>query len=315
MMELRKYEQGLKGSWDLFVKESKNGTFLFLRDYMDYHSDRFEDCSYLVFNKDRIEALIPGNINGSTFYSHQGLTYGGLIQSGDLKTSEVLEIFKELNNILVATGIDDVIIKPVPYIYHKIPAQEEIYALFINNAVKIACFISTTIIQSNKIRFSELRRRGVKKALKSGFTVEESANYEFFWPILNENLGARYSTSSVHTLSEIKKLGEIFPDNIKLYIVRSGEEILGGTVLYLSPNIVHVQYIAAGEKGKREGALDLLFDTLVNNIYLHIPVFDFGHSTTNGGRELNEGLIFQKEGFGGRGVVYDTYKYSIRNAM
>jgi len=30
------------------------------------------------------------------------------------------------------------------------------------------------------------------------------------------------------------------------------------------------------------------------------------------GMHLNEQLIFQKEGFGGRGVVYETYKYNLK---
>ena len=35
--------------------------------------------------------------------------------------------------------------------------------------------------------------------------------------------------------------------------------------------------------------------------------FDFGVSTEQRGSYLNEGLIFQKEGFGGRAICYDTY--------
>ena len=42
-------------------------------------------------------------------------------------------------------------------------------------------------------------------------------------------------------------------------------------------------------------------------------IFDFGISTEQGGRYLNEGLIFQKEGFGARTVVYDTYELNIES--
>ena len=76
-------------------------------------------------------------------------------------------------------------------------------------------------------------------------------------------------------------------------------------------NIIHVQYISASEQGKALGALDLLFDELINCTFSHIPLFDFGQSTENSGLLLNNNLIFQKEGFGGRGVVYDIYKYEI----
>ena len=35
-------------------------------------------------------------------------------------------------------------------------------------------------------------------------------------------------------------------------------------------------------------------------------------STENMGNVLNESLIFQKEGFGGRGVIYDIYEYNLK---
>jgi hypothetical protein len=75
--------------------------------------------------------------------------------------------------------------------------------------------------------------------------------------------------------------------------------------------VVHVQYISANEKGKELGALDFLFDRLINFEFCNFPIFDFGQSTENLGNYLNENLIFQKEGFGGRGVTYDTYRYEL----
>ena len=42
-----------------------------------------------------------------------------------------------------------------------------------------------------------------------------------------------------------------------------------------------------------------------------IAYFDFGKSTERHGEYLNEQLIFQKEGFGGRAVCYDTYVWTV----
>ena len=42
-MKIEKYSSNYKIIWDKFVKNSKNTHFFFLRDYMEYHSDRFED--------------------------------------------------------------------------------------------------------------------------------------------------------------------------------------------------------------------------------------------------------------------------------
>ena len=45
--------------WNEFVASAKNATFLFHRDFMDYHSDRFTDFSVLVFKDDALYALLP----------------------------------------------------------------------------------------------------------------------------------------------------------------------------------------------------------------------------------------------------------------
>jgi len=311
MFEIKRYTSDLKSDWDSFIQKSKNGTFLLLRDYMDYHSDRFDDSSFLFYKKNRLEAVIPGNIKDKTFFSHQGLTYGGLIQSTKLSTIDVLTIFTILNQNLQDIGIERVVYKPIPLIYHQIPAQEDIYALFKLNAVKIGCNISSTIFQDNKIRFNELRRRGVKKSSNTGVTIVESNQFDTFWLILNQNLENKYNKKAVHSLDEINALKDTFPNNIKLYTALKDNETIAGVVLYLTESVVHVQYIAANEHGKSLGALDYLFNHLINDNLFTIKIFDFGQSTEDMGKYLNENLIFQKEGFGGRGIIYEVYEYFI----
>ena len=311
MLEILKYTLEYKNRWDEFIISSKNGAFLFLRNYMEYHSDRFSDCSYLIIENGSIEAVLPGNITNNFWYSHEGLTFGGLISSNKITTPKTIEIFKLLCNELKKNGILKVVYKPIPLIYHSIPAQEDIYALFIQNAVKIGCNISSVIFQSHKLRFSELRRRGIQKGIREKIEIAESTDFSSFWDILDINLTQKFNTKPVHSLNEIKLLKNWFPENIKLYTAKKDGIIIAGTVLYLINNVVKVQYISADEWGKKVGALDLLFDTLVNQKYLHMPIFDFGVSTENRGKYLNENLIFQKEGFGGRGIVYEIYEFRV----
>lgn len=90
-----------------------------------------------------------------------------------------------------------------------------------------------------------------------------------------------------------------------------GDVPLGGSLLYITKQVVHTQYISASVEGKELGALDLLFDYLINKEYTSYPYFDFGQSTESMGTVLNESLIFQKEGFGGRGMCYDIYEYEL----
>ena len=109
MFDIRRYNPSLADAWNQFVARSKNGTFLIDRNYMDYHQDRFEDCSLVFFRKNRIYALLPANIVGNTLYSHQGLTYGGLIMDEHCTGSMVFQLFTELNAYLVQMGIKHVV--------------------------------------------------------------------------------------------------------------------------------------------------------------------------------------------------------------
>lgn len=312
MIEILKYTSEYKDHWNEIVSSSRNGTFLFYREYMDYHSDRFTDLSYIFFKKGKIVAVLPGNSINNTYYSHKGLTYGGLIISSKIVIADVLEIFTILNLELKNKGFSEVIYKPIPYIYHTIPSQEDLYALFLCNAERIGCNLSSTIFQKNKIKFIESRNCGVRKSIREGINVTESTDYESFWNILESNLTNKFNVKPVHSLQEILLLKKRFPDNIKLYIADQQGIPLAGTVVYIMKHIIHVQYISASQKGKSLGAVDRLFDTLINKIYYYIPIFDFGQSTEKSGHFLNENLVFQKEGFGGRGVAYETYRYSLQ---
>lgn len=313
MIEIRKYNFNHKNDWDNFIRKSRIDTFLLYRDFMDYHADRFIDNSYLVFRKGKLESVLPGNTEGETFYSHKGLTYGGLITSTIMSMADISQSFNLINKHLKNAGIKNVIYKPIPSIYHRLPAQEDIYELFKIDAQKIGCFISSTIFQSNKLSFTESRKSGMRKAIKEDITIELSNDFDSFWNILENNLILNYNQKPAHSLKEILYLKNKFENNIMLYICRKEEIAVGGCVLFIMDNIVHVQYISANDVGKKTGALDYLFYELINNFHKQIPVFDFGHSNENMGKYINNGLIFQKEGFGGRGIVYEIYKYNIES--
>ena len=311
MIELRRYSPADKKIWDKIVKDSKTDTFLFYRDYMDYHATRFNDCSFIIYKNHYPAAVIPGNICGNTYYSHQGLTYGGLVITKKNGTGDVLAVFDLLISELKNLGIKEVIYKPVPYIYQLIPSQEEIYALYKHNAVKVGCNISSTIVLLDKIAFTESRKCGIRKSKGEGVIIEECQDFGTFWELLKENLKKKHATTPVHTADEMLLLKKKFPENIVLFGAKTNNRLIGGAVLYIMKKIVHVQYIAASDTGKRLGALDLLFDELINRRFLTHFYFDFGHSTEQMGNLLNKDLLFQKEGFGGRGVVYDIYKLGL----
>lgn len=311
-MEIRRYRREDKELWNSFVSKARNATFLFDRNYMDYHADRFEDNSFMFYHKGKLKAVLPANVAGDTLYSHQGLTYGGLLLDKKATVEDVLECFDSLNSWLRENGISKVVYKALPWIYQQYPSQEDLYALTWKcKAQLISRDIASTIVIDNKLKFAESRKSGIRKALSLNIEVGESNDVDGFWHVLEDNLGNRYNAKPVHTASEMKLLMSRFPNSIKLYVAKMNGEIVGGTLIYVTPQVVHTQYISASVEGKKHGALDLLFDYIINKVYANCRYFDFGKSTEHGGAYLNEPLIFQKEGFGGRGVCYDWYQWEL----
>ena len=312
MLEIRRYTPAMADEWNKFVAASKNGTFLFDRRFMDYHSDRFHDHSLLVYRGHRLYALLPAHQKDDTLVSHGGLTYGGLVMSRQCSARGVLDAFLAINDYLRQQSVRHVIYKAIPWIYHQLPAEEDLYALTTICHARLAIRdISSAIIAPNRLPFAESRRSGLRKAKRSGLSVCESTDVDSFWKILNDNLTSKYAVSPVHTADELRLLLSRFPDLIKLWLVCEGTTPVGGTLLFLTPRVLHTQYISATPYGKQHGAIDLLFDHLINHVYTDYPCIDFGKSTVSDSADLNAQLIFQKEGFGARAICYDTYEWEI----
>lgn len=314
MFEIRRYVPEYADEWNQFVAESKNGVFLFDRRYMDYHSDRFCDHSLMFYLDGRLLAVLPAHQSGDTLCSHNGLTYGGLVMSPRLTVVQTMHLFRELNEYLRSQGIRHVSYKAIPWIYHRLSAEEDLYALYHEcHARIVARDFATNIYLSAGLRWERVRRRGIVRARNAGVVVERSNHYEAFWQVLADNLMNKYGVKPVHSLQEIELLQERFPHNIQLYqAVREGK-VLGGVVLYISSQVVHAQYSSASPEGKKLGVIDLLYDQIFKD-YRDYPYFDFGRSTEHpDGSGLNENLVFQKEGYGGRGLCYDIYEWEVKS--
>ncbi len=313
MIETVKFDQSKTQEWNHFVDSAKNGHFMFNREYMEYHSDRFEDHSLLFFSSGNLIAILPANLADNILHSHQGLTFGGIISNQDMTTTMMLAIFDSLIFYLAKNNIHTLIYKHLPYIYSTIPAQEDLYALNVKGATLARVDVSSTIDNKNKLEFSSRRKRGIKKATKNNISVTKSQDYKTFHNLLSQALATRHNTSPTHSLDEIKLLAERFPNNISLYTATNNlHEVLAAVVIFEMNHWAHAQYIISSEEGKDLGALDLLFNELITNIYAKKRFFDFGISTESQGKILNSGLINQKEEFGGRAIVHNFFKLSIR---
>ena len=296
--------------WDEFVKQSRNGTFLHQRGYMDYHSDRFEDCSLVAMRDGKPCALLPACIEGETLWSHRGLTYGGwLVPFKHFDATVMVEVMDAAVEWMRSNGIRRLVYKPVPHIYHRYPCEEDLYALFRHNVSLIETNISTTIDLTCPLPLDRGNKSGANAARKAGIQVGPSEDWQGYWRLLSSLLDERYDTRPVHSLDEIRLLQGRFPENIRLYTATLDGELLAGVVMYLSAPVAHSQYIGASPRGKESKALTLLFQHLIEeSTRMGFRYFDFGISNEDHGRYLNEGLVQQKSRLGGRGIVYNTFE-------
>ncbi len=308
MIEIRRYNPINADLWDAFVEGSKNGTFMLKRGYMDYHADRFVDHSLMFYDNDKLVAVLPSSQHGSELRSHGGLTYGGLITSTDIRVQQVLEIFSVLKEYMKEQGIASMLYKRVPEIYYCYPSDEDLYALYRIGANLVRRDISSTIYLPSKIKFSERRRRGSKQASKQGIVVKQSVDYVGYIDMLGEILQKHHDTKPVHTAAELEVLASRFPEEIKLYAAYKDDKMLAGVVVFETDKVAHAQYIANSDEGRQCGALDAVLDYLINQQYANKEYFDFGVSTEHNGMYLNEGLVTQKQEFGGRGIAYDFFE-------
>lgn len=299
--------------WDEFARMSRNGTMLHQRGYMDYHSDRFKDCSLVALHEGKLCALLPACIEGDTLWSHRGLTYGGwLVPLKHFDATVMVEVMDAACQWMSDNSIKRLVYKPVPHIYHRYPCEEDLYALFRHQAKLIETNISTTIDLTCPLPLDRGNKSGANAARKAGIQVGPSEDWEGYWRLLSSLLDERYGTRPVHTLDEMRLLHGRFPDGIRLYAATLDGEMLAGVVMYLSQPVAHCQYIGASPQGKDSKALTLLFDYLIGEAKASgYRYFDFGISNEGHGRYLNEGLVRQKSRLGGRGIVYNTFEINL----
>ncbi len=311
---VRKYEPQDKLLWDTFIEQAKNATFLFSRDFIEYHKDRFADYSLLVHKGKELVGLVPANLVDKKLYSHQGLTYGGLVLNSKSKLVDVSDYFSAILFFLNSEGIDSLYIKALPSIYHLLASDELQYLLFITEAKLLRTDVSSTIELGNALKIKSNRMEGVKKAKKHNLRITEGAEFDEFWDeILVPNLKERHNAAPVHSSDEIKDLNSSFPNSILQFNVYDGSKLVAGATIFETKNVTHAQYISANADKQTLGSLDFLFEYLIKTRFVDKKYFDFGTSNENSGKNVNKGLQYWKECFGARSIVHQTYEVKTSN--
>ena len=205
-IRVTKYTSADKDKWDTFVDHSKNGVFLFRRDYLEYHADRFPDHSLMFYDGDELMALMPATLTDGVLSSHAGLTFGGIISNHKMKVGLMIDLFAALGNSLLGEKVSRLVYKAVPHIYHRLPAEEDLYALYVHHARLVRRDVSSTVDLKERIDLPKGRKYAVKQAEKHGISVSRSFDFTTFMAIEAQLLDAKYDARPVHSVDEIELL-------------------------------------------------------------------------------------------------------------
>ena len=316
---VKKYHKNIQAAWDDFVKRSANGTFLHLRPYMDYHSERFADASLVVYDGQKIMAVLPAHLVDNQLFSHNGLTYGDFIFHKKLKLQHKVSIVKEVLAYLHQNGITRLHIKSIPFFFHKQVDQANayIYHKAGGKIDKIKPFF--VIMPQNGSRTNHNRKKNIKKLQDADYQLLEGADLlPDFWQIVQNNLESRYETQAVHSLAEMQLLMQRFPDNIKLFGLQSKGKLLAGALTYFINGAAHFQYIHSVQDKAERMAVEWLTYQVIKQLQAH-QYISFGSSEVSD-NQINAGLAYWKESFGSRILnqffyEIDTNNYQLLNAV
>ena len=313
MIHTERYNPEFKSIWNRLIEESINGNFMFKRSFMDYHQDRFEDFSYLIWRGSKLVAVFVAamprkRLDNSTLIAHPGLTYGGLVYGTGLKYARLEQLYELLLDTLVKEGIEIIIIKPVPNVFYRNYSDVDKFILNKLGFILAKRELNSVIISSESIQLNENKKRTIQKSIKNKVYVTTSTDYKNYWDILRRTLKQQHNVEPVHTLNEINESVSSNPTHIKLYVAIKDGEVVAGVVTFSDARqgYVHAQYIAGSEVGKAIGAVDAVLLHVIEEAMAKQQRFSFGISSVNG--KVNYGLLRHKEGFGATTEVMDTYE-------
>ncbi len=308
---VRPYEFKDYKTWNAFIDKAKNATFLFHRDFMEYHKDRFDDFSLLVFDTEKLVALLPANKKADVIFSHQGLTYGGLVYEADLSIDAVSDILGSITGYLKNNSFKILEIKSLPFFYQKTISFELDFLLVKKNASLTKKEMNLAVDFSD-FKISKSKMKHFRRISGLGIELRKEQSFGLFWDtVLTPRLNEKYNANPVHKKEEIAYLCEKFPQNIFQYNAYLDNELLAGITVFICGKVIKSQYGATTAKGEKIRALDFLFINLIESFKEDFLFFDMGTVAEKNEKGYNEGLLKQKLELGCKIYSQDFYLLSL----
>lgn len=316
MLELKimGYCESFREKWDDFVmNHSVNGTFLQTRRFLEYHRNRFEDASLVIYKgNDTVVAVIPAcaicDEGKKEFCAHCGSTFGGIVMSDLFYDIEHVDaVMTVLESTLRKQGYHRVRLKLTSEIFAGQNGNLLYYFLFqrgYSSYDELSCYIDFASYDENiASNFTSGRRRDYKYSLKNELTFQklgERQQIADFYGILCGNL-EKFGAKPVHSFEELLEFKESrLLDIVEFYGVYHENQMIAGSMVFLfGSQVFHTQYLAADQSCLKLYPMNFLDANLIRTARERgFSYFSFGTSTEEHGTVLNKKLAEFKEGFG-----------------
>tara|TARA_Y100001970_G_C14217401_1_gene850503 strand:- start:1661 stop:2626 length:966 start_codon:yes stop_codon:yes gene_type:complete len=319
MFEIYRYTDSDQSLWDDFVPNANNGTLFHLRSFLSYHPHgRFLDHSLLVKKKNKLFSVFPAaekKINGNRYLiSHPGSSVGSFVVPESLSIADAIELVKSLVLYTRELKFDGIRITLPPNLYQRRLSNYMDFSFLKNNFKYLKREVTSILYLEKSLeltirKFRSSHIRSIKKARQKGVKIRRSEDFQSFFNILEKNLKIRHNVSPTHTVEELIKIHDLFPEKCNLFGAFIGEKMIAGVVNFIiNSEVVLAFYISHNEEHKDMRPVNLLFYTIFEwAIQSNYKIYDFGIFTVN--ESPNMGLGRFKENFGASGIFRDTIEF------
>ena len=312
MIEVVRVE-GADEEWDSFVWESPAGTIFSTLRFLSYHpSTRFERLDLAVKESGNLVCVMAGGVGGGgaggpRYSSPVGASFGGPVLP-DFDLARAVQAVDALTGELGRLGFGAVEIAPPPPCYSKTREQCLAYALA-RAGYRVEAREATMVVDLAGYEEDCLEpalRRSLKKAERAGIRVRRAGDPRTFYPVLASNLAAK-GAKPTHSLEELVRLFELFPDRLVLLEATLDGAVVGGCLVIVCNTTASLAFYICddGEHRPLRVAEAVLAEAAGFLKRSGCRYLDLGTVSIHG--ELNWGLVRFKAKFGGTVEVRERY--------
>jgi len=241
MIQVKAYHSSQMEEWDQFVSDSNNGTLFHTQKFLSYHpQDRFLFHHLMFYENTKLIAVLPAAFAQANklLLSPMGSSYGGLVLS-DLSYLKTEEVVSSLIAYANAEKIGEIKLTPAPLVYQSRLTQDLDYALAFKGFEFEKHFISHVIEHGSNPNFistfNERSKRYIRRCAEhpdlSISICARPQDYAEVYPILLENK-AKHNATPTHSLEELIKLQDLFPEAIKLFVARLKDKAIAASLVF-----------------------------------------------------------------------------------